>query len=450
VGFAFSKTLPGTVHLPSLTCRAAPSAVPPDHPHEFDKPHREQLEAKSAGLANSPQWQSFRRMSASVVACLRGRLVLFVAVALLSACGQLPRTGPNSQDIEAGTRRGPAGDAIQIVDIDPSIVQQLRSGHRFRPLAEVLGTEPTPTAIGAGDTLEVTIWEAPPATLFGSGPESLLSPSSSRATTLPAQMVDRDGTITVPFAGRVPAAGRSVQEVERDIVRRLEGKANHPEILVRVTENVSSTVTVVGEVTRSLRMPLTPHGERLLDAVAAAGGVKDPVSKVALQVARGRKAASLPMELVIRDPAENISLAPGDVVTAVTRPLSFSALGATGKNEEIPFEAQGITLAQALARAGGLLDTRSDPAGVFIFRLEAAQAIKWPNSVVRMTPDKRVPVVYRLDLRDPSAFFLMQGFPIDDHDVVYVSNAPTAELQKFLNLVFSLVYPVLNVYQITK
>jgi polysaccharide export outer membrane protein len=153
---------------------------------------------------------------------------------------------------------------------------------------------------------------------------------------------------------------------------------------------------------------------------------------------------------VIRDPRQNVPLRAGDVVTALFQPLSFTALGATGKNEEINFEAQGITLAQALARAGGLIDSRSDAQGVFVFRLEPEAALSWPRQPASATPEGMVPVVYRIDLKKPSSFFVMQSFAINNRDIVYVSNAPAAELQKFLNLVFSVAYPILNTIQITK
>lgn len=298
--------------------------------------------------------------------------------------------------------------------------------------------------------LEVSLWEAPPATLFGGGAVDPRAPSSTRATTLPEQMIDRDGFISVPFAGRIKAAGLAPQAVEAEIVRRLTGKANQPEVLVRVVRNASATVTIVGEVVSSTRMPLTASGERLLDALAAAGGVRQPVNKTTLQVTRGRQFQSLPLDLVIRDPAQNVPLQPGDVVTALFQPLSFTALGATGKNEEIAFEAQGITLAQALARAGGLLDNRSDAQGVFLFRFEPQGALDWPRQPVATTPDGLVPVVYRMDLKDPASFFVMQGFPVQNKDVLYVSNAPAADLQKFLNLVFSVVYPVISTIQLTR
>jgi polysaccharide export outer membrane protein len=59
-------------------------------------------------------------------------------------------------------------------------------------------------------------------------------------------------------------------------------------------------------------------------------------------------------------------------------------------------------------------------------------------------------VVYRVDLRNPSSFFVMQSFPMSNKDVLFVSNAPAAELQKFLNLVFSIAYPVLSSIQLTR
>ncbi|WP_434782160.1 MAG: hypothetical protein WJ306_07920 [Ferrovum myxofaciens] len=49
----------------------------------------------------------------------------------------------------------------------------------------------------------------------------------------------------------------------------------------------NTTATVVGEVSANIRMPLTAQGERLLDALAAAGGAKQPVDKTTLQITRG-------------------------------------------------------------------------------------------------------------------------------------------------------------------
>lgn len=372
---------------------------------------------------------------------------------LLVGCARLPTSGPSTNQIEtAAGAKATAG--IQIVEVDDAVTRQILSQRAQRLFSESLGEAPNLySGIGPGDVLEITVWEAPPATLFASGAAIDSrggATSTARSVTLPDQTVDREGFITVPFAGRIEAKGKTIQMIEAAVVARLRGKANQPEVVVRQTRNLSSAVTVVGEVANSVRLPLTASGERLLDALAAAGGVRQPVGKVTLQVTRGSSFYALPLDTVIRDPRQNIPLQPGDVVTAMFQPLSYTALGATGKNEEINFEAQGITLAQALARSGGLLDSRSDAQGVFIFRMEPAATLNWPNQPARTTPEGLVPVVYRINLRDPASFFVMQSFPMSNKDILYVSNAPAAELQKFLNLVFSVAYPVITTIQVTK
>ena len=377
------------------------------------------------------------------------RLLTAVAVILLSGCaGFLPGIGPSRRQIEA--KPPPNTAAIQVIDIDDAVTRRLLAQRALRMFSETLGTARIASrTVGAGDVLEVTIWEAAPATLFSMAAMSANANAiaTSHPTTLPEQPIDDDGFIWVPFAGRIPATGKTLQDIEAEIVRRLKPKANQPEVLVRMTRNLSSNATVVGEVNSSTRVPLVPGNERLLDALAAAAGVRQPVNKMTIQVTRADNVYSLPLETIIRDPKQNVPLQPGDVVTALFQPYSFTALGATGKNEEINFETQGITLAQALARSGGLIDSRSNARGVFVFRFEPRTALAWPHEPVLTTPEDMVPVVFRIDLSDPRSFFLIQSFPIENRDILYVSNAPITEMEKFLNVLFSAAYPVLTLQQ---
>jgi polysaccharide export outer membrane protein len=372
-----------------------------------------------------------------------------LAAILLSGCaGFLPSIGPSRAEIaKAKTKVG--ASAIQVVDVDDGVTHRLLAQRTQHLFSETLREGPISRTVGAGDVLEVSIWEAAPATLFSSSTVQLPGAiATSHATTLPDQMVDDQGFISVPFAGRIPAAGKSLQDIDAEIVQRLSGKANQPQVLVRLTHNSSANATVVGDVNTSTRVPLVPGNDRLLDALAAAGGVRQPVTKMTIQVTRAKNVYSLPLDTIIRNPEQNVTLLPGDVVTALFQPFSFTALGATGKNDEVNFETQGITLAQALARSGGLIDSRSNPKGVFVFRFQPKSSLDWPRQPVLATPDGMVPVVFRVDLTDPSSFFLMQSFPIENRDVLYVSNAPVTELQKFLNLLFTVAYPVLAVKQV--
>lgn len=366
-------------------------------------------------------------------------------VALLATTGSLalgacatPASGPSASQIsKAGSLGSDAMQRITIVDITDATVQRVSALQTRISFRERLGdVAPYNTLVGSGDTLDISVWEAPPAVLFGTSSVGALgSGMASRSPGIPEQMVDSNGQITVPFVGRVTAMGRTPNQIAAEIEGRLRGLAHMPQVVVRRIENSTANVTVVGDVAMSKRMALTPKGERLLDALASAGGTKQPVGKLTVQVTRGATVASMPLEAVIRDPMQNIRLAPDDVVTLLFQPYSFTALGAVGENAEIPFEGTGMTLAQALGRIGGLQDQRSDPKGVFIFRMENAPAVEGGAVLSSPQPDSAsVPVVYRINLKDPAALFLAQRFEIRNRDIIYVANSPTADLQKFLGL----------------
>jgi polysaccharide export outer membrane protein len=378
---------------------------------------------------------------------LLSRIGVALLAALIPACGSLPTSGPSRAKVETS--------GIRVIDVNYSLARHLLERHPQRLFSEVFPDSPAnPEIIGPGDILEISIWEAPPAVLFSAGArESSLSETTGGTTavvtTLPQQMVGSDGTIYVPFAGSIDVVGKSLKDTETEVVRQLQNQANRPQVLVRRVANNTSYVTVVGEVTSSTRMPLTPRGEHLLDALAAAGGTKAPIEKVTLQVTRGPSVHSLPLGTVIRDPRQNIALQSGDVVTALYQPLSFTALGATGKSDEVNFEAGGISLSQALARVGGLMDSRSNAQGVFIFRFETPDESDL-NRKAMLTADGKVPIVYRIDLQDPRSFFVAQNFPMENKDVLYVANASGAELQKFLNLLLSTIYPIDRAISLTK
>jgi polysaccharide biosynthesis/export protein len=363
------------------------------------------------------------------------RVLLFAAVLPLAACGSLPTSGPSAKTIRNSTQQ-----PFRVVDVDASVARELSRRNVQGLFADLFASRAENVeVVSPGDVLEVSVWEAPPAVLFNATP-SIGGAANSGATTFPQQMVSGEGQVYIPFAGKIDAAGKSLLAIEADIQAKLRGKANQPQVLVRLAVNNTAYATVVGEVVVSARVPLTPRGERLLDALATAGGTKQAVGKITLQLTRGVEVQSLPLDVVIRDPLQNIRLQPGDVVTALYQPLSFTALGAAGKSDEVDFEAKGISLAQALARINGVIDTRADAAGVFIFRFEPAATPHTLNAAAK--PDGMVPVIYRVNLKDPNTFFVAQNFPMQNKDVLYVANAPAAELQKFINLLLSTVYPI--------
>lgn len=413
-------------------------------------------------------------------------LALILATSLLAGCAWnqswLPGSGALTAELTTPPiPENPDAPTVQLVEVTPAVAQKVMGAQKITEFSETFKAPPNSemyssvvttsktnkngqktvttknikmpgskagSLIGPGDSLEVNIWEASPPMLFGSSSGtgvSIVNSSSSKATTLPDQVVNRDGKITIPFAGSVQAAGKTTDQIASEIVQALNGKANFPQVIVRLTKNTNANVTVVGEVTNSVLLPLSPKQEKLLDAIAMAGGVKQPIQKVTIQLARGSKSGRMPLETIIKDPTQNVPLIPGDVITAYFQPFSFTAMGAVGQNQEIQFEGQGISLAQAMARVGGVQDNRADARGVFLFRFEDPKALPPENTKGIKTTDGKVPVIYRINLTDPTAFLTAQNFPMHNKDVLYVSNATSVELQKFLNILVSAVYPVVNV-----
>jgi len=386
--------------------------------------------------------------------CARKIISLLLLSAALSGCSAFGASGPRAGTIMAAQHQRFEVADIKVVDVDAAVAQRLVAANRPLLFSETLGEgRASGTIVGRGDALDVSLWEAPPAVLFGSMvADSRVTSATAlpvgRNIELPEQVVDSSGRITVPFAGSIPAAGRTTEQIQRDIVARLTGKAHLPQAVVRLARNVSSNVNVVGEVTNSTRVPLTARGERVLDVIAAAGGVKQPVAKVAIQITRGPTVLTLPMEQIVRDSSQNIILQPDDIVTAIYQPYTFTALGAVRNNGELPFEAVGLTLSQALGRIGGLDDSRADIRGAFIFRFEDPRLL--PPTIGKPTlvaSNGRVPVIYRVDLRNPVTFFAAESFPIKDKDIIYVSTAPAADFQKFLNTVSSVAFSVIGIGQ---
>ena len=377
----------------------------------------------------------------------------------LSGCTSMGGVGPSTGRVMNADDKPVMSSAIKVVEVDSPTTSRLAAAEAAPLFSERFAeAAPTSTVFGPGDILDISIVEAPPAVLFtgGTGGDlatrspvgaSNISPvTTSRGWSAPQQVIDSDGRAFVPFAGSILVVGRTPQQVERDITSRLTGKAHDPQVMVRRVSNATSNVTVLGDVGQSGRYPLTARGERLLEVLAAAGGTKESLNKSVVQLSRNRESYSLPLAQVAQDPRQNIVMRPDDVVTVLFQPLTFTSLGASGTNAEVNFDGPGFTLSQALGRISGLQDSRANVKGVFVFRFENPAAMDPALTAnAQRTPDGKIPVIYRVDLSDPASLFYVQGFPIKNKDVVYVSNAPLVDFNKFLGIISTTVFSVIGV-----
>lgn len=376
---------------------------------------------------------------------LRFRVALLAGLLPLAGCSMLPSAGPARNDI-SDEQKTAAQPAFQLIDISSS-APAVETRPAAAGFAQYFGDSATPPAavIGIGDGLAIEIWEAGSDTLFSRPAAVAAGGSAARNASLAEQIVGADGSINLPYVGRVVVAGRTPVQVEQLLTEALRGKTAQPQVIAHVRNN-SGAVTVVGDVAAGTRVPLSVNGARLLDVLATAGGVRTPSYETRIQLTRGDKSLTLPLLRVLQDPRENIYLRPGDVLAATRQTQSFTAFGATGRNAQIEFGAESISLIEAMAKTGGLLDNRADPRGVYLFRYEPRAVVE----ALRVVPlqgevlPEEVRVVYRLDLAQAGSYFTAQRFAMRDRDIVYVSSAATNELQKFLELVGLISQPVIQ------
>ncbi|GES53694.1 polysaccharide export outer membrane protein [Rhizobium sp. ERR 922] len=362
--------------------------------------------------------------------------LLCVLACVLTGCG-LPEAGPKASRIleEAAARAMPP---FAVVDVTSTAMVKSVA----RPVASFAayfgeGARDPGLRIAVGDVVSVSLWEAPPGSLFGmASSASGQQQATGSSVTIPPQTINSDGTISIPYVGRITAAGRTPASVEKAVVSGLMGKAVQPQALVTVQQSSSNTVTVTGEVAGGARVALSPAGSRVLDAIAAAGGLRAGVNDSVVYLTRGGRTMHLPFTAIVQNPRENVRLRPEDVVTVVREPTTYTILGASGQNGEVPFSVQHLTMANAVARAGGLQDTRADASGVFLFRyepLEVARRIVAPSNPL-LRRGGPVPIVYRFNLKNGSTLLAMQNFEVQPRDIIYISNASSIDIQKFMGL----------------
>jgi polysaccharide export outer membrane protein len=370
------------------------------------------------------------------------RILALVVVAFLPACSLLPGTGPKSDSVEGNATAGLRSTAAlpyALVDISADTIGFLSQPNLISFKGAFPDKRPKPEqVVGVGDVLNVSVFEAAPGGLFTPGQAAGARPGNF--VDLPAQAVDQKGAITVPYAGEIPAAARTLPEIQQAIVARLRNRAIEPQVVVSLNQQHSSVVSVLGDVNTPGVLALNSVGERMLALIARAGGPKFEAIESYVTLQRDGKRVRVLLSRIVQDPAENIFVRPNDVIFVTKESPSFTALGALnqnvfGFNSEITFDTETLTLAQAIGKSGGLNDQQSDPAEVFIYRYEDRQLLEKFGIETKRFPYDRIPTIYHINLRDPSGMLLAAGFQIRTKDVMYVANAKVVDYYKLLTLI---------------
>lgn len=297
---------------------------------------------------------------------------------------------------------------------------------------------PGPMAINVGDSLRITIYEEKAGGLF-IPQEAGVRPGNF--VNLPDQIVDTSGGVIVPYVGKVEVVGKSPLQVANFITEQLRSRAINPQVVVTYGERDGSKISVLGDVNGAQQHALNFDGERILDAIARAGGPRFQPYETYVTLQRAGVKSTRLLDDLIQEPDKNVFLQPNDTLYLYRQPSTFSVFGAVGRSGEYPFERRRVSLAQALGKASGLDSFRANAGEVYVYRVLPKA---WMSSLLTAAGVQRdvlydfpqqVPTLFRFNLRETEGFHLTQNFEIQDQDVIYVADADTVNLQKLLAVI---------------
>lgn len=376
----------------------------------------------------------------SVFAGAGAALLLFAA----GGCDYVSTDGPGRTAIQDGatatlTQPGPAIGFV-VVDLNPAVIQAANAyTQNITPHFARVGSGASSRQgyIGVGDIINITIFEASAGGLFI--PPEGAATRGGNFVPIPPQQVETSGTITVPYAGQIRAAGRTPQQVSKEISNRLRQRAVEPEVVVSIGDRRSGNVSVLGDVNTPTRVTIDPGGLRVLDALARAGGGRSAPYETMVTLKRGDQTTRAMLSAIVKLPEQNPYLSPGDTLIVSKEPKFYLVLGATPapgsiggtNNRRFTFENENMTLVEAAAKAGGLDANRADARSVFLYRMESRAVLEQLGVDVSGYGGNVIPTIYAANFERGDAFFLASGFAMRNQDVVFVGEAPSIALQRF-------------------
>lgn len=373
-----------------------------------------------------------REARATEIRRLGTRIVIGAAMsAALSACSVAPGMRMSSQ----ATLPVTGGDEstsqqnlqIPITDINMALIQEMREAAQRlgeSQLSDLVG-KPEPYTLGAGDVLQITVWDHP----------ELAAAQGTQTTTNsrpydPAQgfVIDDNGNVQIPYAGSVHVAGLRIDQAQRVVEAALQRVFVKPQVTVRVSSFRAKQVYVDGEVHTPGVVPVNDVPMTLNEAINRAGGFSPTADQSRMVVVRNGKSYRIDLTRMLDrnvNPSK-ILLRNGDLLRIVSREDNGAfVMGEVNKPiTALPLRNGRLTLSDALSQAGSVNSASADAAQLYVIR--GASEAK--------------PQVFHLNAHSPVSMVLANQFELQPKDVVYVDGNALVRFSRVL----SLLLPAIN------
>jgi polysaccharide biosynthesis/export protein len=225
--------------------------------------------------------------------------------------------------------------------------------------------------------------------------------------------VPEDGKVTIPYVGEIEVLDKTLSAISSDLSEKIKPVSNTARVAVARSERFPRIANVIGEVKKPGPIPLERKGVTSTDLLAATGGPTSAEHLYNYTLRRGGRDYKFDYLGFRQKP---FPIEEGDLLSVTTDTSNrFHVMGAINRPTTVQFPSPEPVLADALGAATGFDERRSDPSGVFVFR--------------KGTPD----IVFTFNLKNPETMALIQRFPIEGEDIVYVTEAPLARWNRLIS-----------------
>ncbi|MFM0324938.1 polysaccharide biosynthesis/export family protein [Caballeronia glebae] len=390
--------------------------------------------------------QSIQRVRPTMWRAAFPRTVLAIALAsVLSACAFAPgfrmpvTVDPATSGSAAGShvQATAATPAIPVTELDLEVVTRYakqRKASQDQEAKQLFGAPRTYT-VGAGDVLQIVVWDHPEfAAALGTGQNQ---PSAKDGDPAVGFIVDQRGNLRFPYAGTIAAAGLRTDEIQQKLTTALSTYLVKPQLTVRMTSYRSRRVYVDGQVHNPGALSITDVPLNFYDAIARAGGFADSADQSDVVLVRGdiSHRIDVPQLLAQGLNPSKLYLESGDLLRVTSRDDNIVyVMGEVNKpGSAAPRRDGRMSLADALAQAGSINSSTADTAQMFVIR-----------------QSEGTPQVFHLDSRSPVSMLVANEFELQPKDIVYVDGSGLVRFNRVISLLMPLISTGLTAGVITK